>query len=150
MQNSFIIILLMIVLLHADGLSPRELSEVVESADYIGEVKVLVFEGDTTFNVTPEGDFKSQSEEYLIAGKIGFMYKGGKTKRYAILRHSVQVLRGFWLATDASGIESQLIEGRKYIFFWKDRGDGRMLLLRAEEINSRTKIMGMLTGAGAE
>lgn len=145
MKHSFFILLCIITVTFADGLSPKELSEVVSTADYIGEVKVLVFEGDTTFTIDPGGSLKSQEQTYLIAGKIGWMYKGARSdKRHAIFRHTVQILKGFWFVTDASGIEPELQEGRKYIFFWKDRGDGRLLLLRAEEITSRTRIMEQL------
>lgn len=146
MFKMILFVLACISVVCADGLSPRELSEVIASADCIGEVRILVFEGDTTFSVTPGGEYKGQNEEYLIAGKIGWMYKGEKKRRNAIFRHSVQTIKGFWLATDASGIESMLEEGKKYIFFWNDRGDGRMMLLRAEEITSRTKIMVLMTG----
>lgn len=128
----------------ADGLSPNPLADVVKSADFIGEVKVLIVEGDTSFVLDDTGDLKSQNQEYLIAGRVGWMFKGIRPRRHLLFRHSIHIMKGFWVATDASGLETNLREGQKYIFFWRDRGDGHFILIRVENITSRMEIMTQL------
>lgn len=130
-----------------DGLSPKPLSDVVTASDFIGEAKVLIFQGDTAFTLDEKKELKSQSSEYQVVGKIGWMYKGVKPAKHILFTHKSYMMKGFWLATEASGIESDLEVGKRYIFFWKDRGDGRFMLLRAEDISSRVAIVNQLSKA---